>query len=199
MPRRGRSGRVKLTLGEVIVLIAIIGIVTSMLVPANGPPPPRTDQDLDFGSWDPAAESAIQPPQDVVAADVNLAGKWMGKLHGRAWLAIEPDGSDAWHVTFRSGGRCGLSQHILLTRTATCKSGMLILDRPVQEISGTTYQRLYTARIHGREYLVPSARVEKLKQILKGGTPEEQASALEWEVLVRFEPDKDVNPSTAAD
>jgi hypothetical protein len=47
---------------------------------------------------------------------------------------------------------------------------------------------LYAVRIHGREYLIPSVRLDKLKEIMKGGTDKEQAEKLQREMLVRVEP-----------
>jgi hypothetical protein len=174
-----------LTLVELLVLLVIVGMLLALLIPAKGPPPPLTDNDLDLTSWDSSAEKTIRPPPDILAPDVNLIGEWQCGSRRRIALNIEPDRSGEWRITFHSGTGCGLGRSISLKRVATYGAGIVTLDRPVQEVLGETFQRLYTVRVHGREYIIPSVRLDKLTKILGDGDPKDQTDALQWEMLVR--------------
>jgi len=175
----------KLSLAEVLVLATIVVMLAALLLPATRPPPPLTDEDLNFEGWDSGLEDAVLPLEGVVASDVIVAGEWLcSRRH--TWLSIEPGPSGTWQITFRSSTRCGLGKSVLLSRTARYQHGVLTLNRPVQEVSGKTYQRFYTVRIYDREYFVPSVRLEKVQQVLESGTKEEQLDALDWEVLARL-------------
>jgi hypothetical protein len=176
------------TLVEALVLLAIAALLVALLMPALHGPPPLTDADLDFTSWDPGAESKLAPPHDIVAANVNLAGEWWQRTRAPLGLVIASGDAGRWRVTFHSRAPCGFSPSVLLERTATYEEGTLILDRPVQdELRKTTFARFYVARIHGREYLIPSIKLDKLKEILKLWTDREQADELQSEVLTRLE------------
>jgi prepilin-type N-terminal cleavage/methylation domain-containing protein len=176
------------TVVEVLVVLVIVAILVALLWPAEHGPPPRTDADLDFTSWDRTTESRLEPPRDIVVANVNLAGQWWRCSRQSLGLIIESGRSGHWQVVFHSGSGCGFGPSVLLERTATYEAGAVVLDRPVQSLSGETFGRLYAVRIHGREYLIPSVRLDKLKEIMKGGTDKEQAEKLQREMLVRVEP-----------
>ena len=48
-------------------------------------------------------------------------------------------------------------------RSATYHDGVITLDRPVKEMFGPIYQRLYTVAFEGTEHLQPSANVAEFE------------------------------------
>jgi prepilin-type N-terminal cleavage/methylation domain-containing protein len=174
------------TIIEMLIVLIIVGLAIGLFVPAMmrppQPPPPKTDADLDFNSWDSQGESRVRPPADIVVKDVAIAGEWFGR-GTYVSLGIEKAPAEKWTVRFRSGTRCGLGPSILLTRTATYKDGVLLLDRPVQTLAGETFQRVYKVRIRGKEYLVPSANVKALREVLNGT---DSHCDPEWKFLAQY-------------
>ena len=49
-------------------------------------------------------------------------------------------------------------------RSATYRDGVITLDRPVKEMFGPIYQRLYTVAFEGTEHLLPSANVAEFEE-----------------------------------
>ena len=178
-----------MTLVEVLVILVTIWILIGLLVPAVKPPPPFTDKDLDFTSWDSLAESRIAPPQDCLTKELDLTGRWYCSWH-HILLEIEPDRPSKWQINFSAGTRCGLGPSIKLERTATFENGILILDRPVQDIPGKTFQRLFAVHIQDRNYLIPSVQLDQLKEILEMGAKKEQEEKLNEEFLTCLAPEK---------
>jgi hypothetical protein len=173
-----------------LIVIVVIGLAICLFVPSVmrplEPPPPKTDADLDFKSWDSQAESKVLPPADIVVKDAAIAGEWICR-GTYITLRIEESSTGGWQVAFHSGTRCGLGPSIVLTRTATYKAGLLLLNRPVQTLSGKTFQRVYKVHVRGKEYLVPSAYLPELRDILNGkdGLPDP-----EWTLLSQFKQDE---------
>jgi len=121
-----------------------------------------------------------------LATDIDVSGEWSCRNGSRVTLEIEGDQIGQWRVTFHSSTGRGHGKSVRLERLATCKAEVLTLDRPVQHPSGTMFQRVYTVRVHGQEYLVPSDRLVRLTRILETGDATEQTIALQGEMLVRY-------------
>lgn len=170
---------------EILVLTIVALLLVALLLPSATGPPPLTDDDLNWGEWDPTSEQQMSPPADVLAADLSIAGEWKYAWRHTA-LDIKPDGPGSWRVTFRSGTGCSFGKSILLCRTAKYEDAVLVLDRPVQELSGKTYQRIYAVRSGDREYLVPSMRVDSVGRFLVSGRDKKDVQALEEEVMGRL-------------
>jgi hypothetical protein len=144
-----------------LVLLTVLGILGSLLLPPVGPPPPLTDKTLDFSDWVLEPELA---EDNVVDAD--LAGAWTDRTQFTK-LRFTPLAEGGFKVSFLSRARCGLGGCVKLERTATYHNGVVLLDRPVQELLGERYQRLYTLLVDQDLYLVPSIRVA---DVLESGT-----------------------------
>jgi hypothetical protein len=181
MAGRVRRGRAKLNFVEVVVLVGVACCLLGLLIPPTGPPPPRTDADLDFTSWDPEAESKALPPAEIVVSDTDITGEWLCRGRHLSLKIERASAVTGWKIAFYSGTRCALGQSIQLTRTGTYKDGLLLLNQPVQTLSGKNFQRVYTVQIRGKERLVPSVYLPELREILG------DADELDWKFFIRFE------------
>ncbi len=155
-----RSGRI--TAVELLVLISIIGILTTLLLPSVGNKPPLTDKDLDFHDWQPGPEHSVVPRDSIRVRDMDLAGAWRDGI-GWTFMEIKPLRDGRYGVSFRSRVRCGMSGSVQLERFAEYDDGVLRLDRPVRELRGTTYKQLFSIRMNNDFYLLPSARVAEVQ------------------------------------
>ena len=153
-----RSGRV--TPVEILVIIAVVGVLGGLLLPAGGSRPPLTDKELDLESWQPGPEHALVPPDSIRVQDAELDGLWTDRI---GWLHLDiekmPDGR--YSVSFLSHARCGHSGSVQLERYAKYEDGVVQLDRPVRELNGTTYTKLFSVRANGEVYLLPAPRVNE--------------------------------------
>lgn len=175
MRRRG------LTLVELLVIIFIIGVLIVLLSPLTRTHAPTyTDKDFNFDDWDSTAEALLVPPDSLVAVDMPLAGEWSDNNRQRTTLTLWPVSKGQYVATFVSQGSCGHSGSVELERRAEYSNGLLLLDRPVRELRGETYQRLYTVRRGDRLMLVPSIRLEKLSEDSILRTRGVLASDLNW-------------------
>jgi hypothetical protein len=114
--------------------------------------------------WRPDKENDQAPHLSLLSAAPNLEGYW-GRFMGFDSASLEftrrEDGR--FDVRFSSGGCLG---GLDLTRTAEAKEGTILLDLPVREYAGTTYQRLYVVRVQGKEYLLPDRNVKRFEASL---------------------------------
>lgn len=158
--------RVSIYDGVVLVMIAFVLIV--MAIPPVQAPPPLTDADLNSQSWQPGREETVKLPPEMLVTESDPSGCWQSP--GRhiqieiSRIAAEPESAaiDEFRIQFRSGGRCGLSRAIELDRTGVFSAGELLLDRPVRELGGATYRKLYLLYLDGAECLSPPQRVAQL-------------------------------------
>ena len=144
---------------ELLVIVAVFGTIAALFLPAGGSPPPLTDKDLHLNHWQPGPGHSAVPMEAIRVNDVDLAGTW---TDGMRWTNIEikplPDGR--YGVSFLSHGRCGLGGSVQLERIAEYDDGVLLLNRPVRELTGATYQRLFSVRVNdGSNCLVPSVHL----------------------------------------
>ena len=56
-----------------------------------------------------------------------------------------------------------MSGSVQLERFADYHDGVLLLDRPVRELRGMTYQKLYSIRADDNVYLLPAPRAAEVK------------------------------------
>jgi hypothetical protein len=157
-----RSGHI--TVVELLVIIFILGIVAALFLPAVGSKAPLTDKDLHLDDWLPGPEHSAVPPDSIRVRDVDLEGEW---TDGIGWTDLKikslPDGR--YSVSFLSHARCGLSGSVQFERYAKYDDGVLLLDRPVRELRGTTYRQLFSVRVNDDIYLLPPPRVTEVHDI----------------------------------
>ncbi len=170
---------------EILVLTIIALMLTAMLLPPVTGPPPLTDDDLDWGERKPKDEQKMLPPANILATDLNIAGEWRYAWRHTAF-DIKPDVAGSWRVTFHSGTGCSFGKSILLHRTGMYENAVLVLDRPVQEMSGKMYQRIYGVRVGGHEYLISSVCMDSVGQFLAGRQDKKDVRDLEKEVMGRL-------------
>ena len=151
-----RSGRI--TFVELLVIMIVAGILGALLVPTSGPKPPLTDKDLALYDWQPGPQHTAVPPDSIRVREADLIGLWTDEI---GWLDFDitklPDGH--YSVSFRSHAQCACSGAVQLERFAEYENGVILLDRPVRELGGTTYEKLFTVRVNDEIYLLPSPRV----------------------------------------
>ena len=154
-----RYGRI--TLVELLVVLAVLGINAALFLPAVGSKPPLTDKELHLEDWQPSSEHSAVPSESLRVRDVDLAGNWTDRC-GFTDMTIRPLPNGRYSVSFLSHARCGHSGSVQLERVAEYDDGILLLNRPVRELRGTTYQRLYTVHIGDDVWLLPTVRVDEI-------------------------------------
>jgi hypothetical protein len=147
-----------ITLVELLVIVAVLGIMAALFLPPVGSRPPLTDKDLKLENWQPGPEHLALPPDSLRIRDINLVGFWTDRI-GWTDMDIQPLEGDRYSILFVSHARCGLSGSVKLNRLGEFQDGVIVLDRPLRELTGTTYDRLYSVRINETACLLPSARV----------------------------------------
>jgi hypothetical protein len=147
------------TIAEVLVIVAVVGILASLFLPAVNSGIQINEEDLELDKWKPGPEHDVLPHNTVGVQDMDVTGQWTYRW--RPTFGIDPRTDGGYSVKFVSNHRC---THCELQRTATYEQGVLTLDRPVKEIAGPTYQKLYTVRIDGEDCLLPAARSEEFEQ-----------------------------------
>ncbi|MCE9548083.1 MAG: hypothetical protein K8T25_21630 [Planctomycetia bacterium] len=153
----------RITLIELVVVIAIGGVLAALLIPANGIPPPLTDKELPWQHLQVVQEDTAPPPEALRVRAVELTGTWTDRV-GYTQFTIKPLADGRCSVLFHSRVRCGLGGSVQLERTATFDDGVLQLDRPVFELyGGATYRRLYTVKMMDKIYLLPSVHVAEIR------------------------------------
>ena len=156
-----KTRRGGITLVELLVIIAVVGIIAALFLPATGNRPPMTDEDLHLDDWQPGPEHSATPTDSIRMLDIDLEGVWTDQI-GWLDLTIKPLADGRYDVSFLSHGRCGLGGSVQLERFADYEDGVLLLNRPVQELTGATYQQVYSVRINDTLCLVPSIRIVKV-------------------------------------
>ena len=154
------SGRI--TCFEALVVIAIFAILASLFLPSVGGPPPLTDKELHLDDWQPGREHSAVPPESLRVRDADLAGVWSDSI-GYTEMTIVPLTDRRYSVSFSSHTRCGNSGSVQLERLAEYDDGVLLLQRPVRELFGDTYRRLYSVRVDDAIWLLPSLRVTEFQ------------------------------------
>jgi hypothetical protein len=147
------------TIAEVLVIVAVVGILASLLLPAVNSGIQINEEDLELDKWKPGPEHDVLPHNTVGVQDMDVTGKWTYRW--RTVFEIDSRADGGYTVKFVSSHRC---THCELQRTATYDQGVLTLDRPVKEVPGPAYQKLYTVRIDGEDFLLPAARSEEFEQ-----------------------------------
>ena len=142
------------TVIEWLVILIIAGMLVGLCLPPVVCPMRVSEEDLELNDWAPGPEQSVAPDEDMRVEKVDISGEWTYGYRTIFW--IRPHKDDGYQVRFHSHSR---SRSCNLERTATYEQGVLVLNRPVKEMHGLAYQRLYTVRIDGRDYLLPSARV----------------------------------------
>jgi hypothetical protein len=161
-PTENRSSFLKAlrpSIAEVLVLVAIVGIIVSCFLPAVNSGVRLGEEDLELDKWNPGPEHDVIPHDTVWVEDMDVTGQWTYRFRTILWIDPGTDGD--YTVKFVSYHRC---THCELRRTATYDQGVLMLDRPVKEIPGPAYQKLYTVRIDGVDCLLPAARSKEFEQ-----------------------------------
>jgi len=155
-----RSARI--TLVELLVIIGVLGTLAAFILPPAGSPPPLTDKDLHLDDWRPGPEHLAVPPEPLRVRGVDLAGVWTDQI---GWLdmTIKPLADGRYSVSFLSHGRCAHGGSVQLERSAEYEDGMLLLHRPVRELTGATYERLFSVRVNDAIWLLPSVRVTEIQ------------------------------------
>jgi hypothetical protein len=144
---------------EVLVIVFVIVILVSLLLPGVDSGIQLSEEDLELDKWKPGPEHDVPPHDTVWVEDMDVTGQWTYRFRTIFW--IDPGTDDDYTVKFVSYHRC---THCELGRTATYDHGVLTLDRPVKEVPGPAYQKLYTVRIDGEDCLLPAARSEEFEQ-----------------------------------
>ena len=156
---RVRSFR-RLTLTEWGVIVAILGVLVGLLMPADGEFEWMRERRL--ARWKPGPYDEIPPKAPIRAPHARIEGLWLRRegRHGNS-LEIVADAPATYRVGFHS-------YHLTLERTATFHDGVLSFDRPVEEVlpRTTILRKFFAIRVEGREYLVPAARVAAVEAML---------------------------------
>jgi|CXWL01.1.fsa_nt_gi hypothetical protein len=157
-----RSARI--TPVELLTIVAVFGILAALLLPAVGSRPPLTDEDLalELANWQPGPEHSAVPSESLRVRDADLAGAWTDRV-GWTKMAIQSLDDGRYRVAFLSHARCGLSGSVQLERIAEYDEGVILLDRPVRELRGETYERLFSVRLNDSICLLPSIRVTDIQ------------------------------------
>ena len=160
---------VRITSADLLAIVVVLGILVALLIPAGGSRPPLTDKDLatELDAWQPGPEDSSVPLEALRVRDLDLAGTWTDRV-GWTKMAIQLLTDGRYSVSFLSHARCGLGGSVQLERSADYVDGVILLNRPVRELSGITYDRLYSVRIEDAICLIPSVRVTGVQ----GDSPE---------------------------
>jgi hypothetical protein len=134
------------------------------------------DQLADLEGWklrgepgDPRLSAAVPSEPDPVllrellSPGTKLDGTW-GKDGGY---------TRALFIRKVSKGRCAVSYHVagcllhwVFVRAATCHEGVVTLDRPVYDVDGDLFSKIYAVRSSGQEALVRSNVLKRLQEQL---------------------------------
>jgi hypothetical protein len=111
--------------------------------------------------WLPDSNSTHPPKREFRNFGMNVFGNWV--LHGgfgRASLFIDTDSTGQFQVQFRTSGCSG---GWAFRRTARYSNGVLTFDRPVQDVFGQTYYKMYAVLIGKNDYLLPANMVDQFE------------------------------------
>ena len=152
--RRGR-----ITFVELLVIIVVLGMLATLLIPATGSRPPLTDEDLNLDDWEPDPEHTALPADSIRVRAIDLEGVWSDRIGWHDVTIKSLAARSEYNPSFLSHGRCALGGSVELERLAKYEDGVLLMDRPVQELTGATYKQLFSVRVNETICLVPSVRV----------------------------------------
>jgi hypothetical protein len=90
---------------------------------------------------------------------MDIAGEWLVERH-RSLTRLEVSRSTAgdYVVQFQTKGCLG---GYAGTRQGVFRDAALVLDKPVAEYTGSTYDCLFAIEVEGVPYLIPAAAVEE--------------------------------------
>lgn len=112
---------------------------------------PDSLETVPLDEWKPDRTISLNPA--LVSADMKITGRWHffdGRFFGTD-ISIDADES-LFPVHFHAWGCAGAFS---LERNATFEGGVVHLDKPVRDFWPNTYQDLFAAHVHGKDYLVP--------------------------------------------
>ncbi len=114
--------------------------------------------------WKPSKKNLEKPAKSIMASDVDIEGVWLAH-RGLDHTSLHISKTNAnLSINFYTSGCLSRWQ---LNRTGLFTNGVLTLNRPVDEYYPLTYMTLYAIQIEGIDYLVSSAAVGKLQEILQ--------------------------------
>ncbi len=127
--------------------------------------PSTSWKEKELEGWQPGPENASVPIQAIRHPRMDVTGVWSAGSIGHASTRLSISRSLTGTYTVRLGASgCLGGWH--LNRTGRYADGVLTLDRPVEDYFTLKYKRLYAVEIGGKEYLLPSAAIEKVQAAL---------------------------------
>lgn len=156
-----------LTWVELIVAIAIVGVLAVLLLGPDSSTVARRKIERRARDWTPSAADRLRPDPSLIAPDIEIAGEWESRRHlNSCSLSIRQTASNAYAVDFATGGCMG---GCAFQRSGCYRNGVLTLDGPVAEYMPAAYDTLYAIRVNGEELLLPAAYVERFGEAVVDG------------------------------
>lgn len=129
--------------------------------------------------WRPQDDDDVVPPDRCRVPSMEITGEWLCESRLiRASLTIHSREDGKYSVDFSTSG---CLRRWRLHRVGTFDDGVLMLDKPVQEYSSVTFNKMYAIRLGHQEMLLPAPNVSRIMRSL---TDENACDPQPWSVLV---------------
>ena len=142
------------TLVEIVVMFAIGALMLPMLF-AHFQTQTRCAIEKRIATWQPGPDDRRLPRTPDLRPNMDITGGWLVEKHrSRTRLTISHIAGNDDRVEFTTRGCVGEYSD---TRLATFQGAALLLEKPVSEYAGNTYDRLYAIEHDGSSYLISAA------------------------------------------
>jgi hypothetical protein len=122
------------------------------------------EQELEI--WHPDQANAPQPDPKLIYPQMEIADEWKfatGFFGTKLSISTIDDG---YRARFHMWGCVGTAD---FERKATFSNGIISLDRPVMDFWPNKYQQLYSLRVQGTDFLVPSPVLSQFEDMIASG------------------------------